>query len=346
MSGTISMTWIYGIVAVLSFLLALGYCSLVRKKESWLLLLYFSVFVVNGGYFAQALSGTLEEALLANRISYLGSVFLPLFMLMTIMNVCRIKYNKVFLSGMILISILVFLLAASGGYLDLYYKEVSVEFIHGTAKLVKEYGSLHCVYLIYLLAYFGLMVGVIFYSSREKRTTSNKLAIFLATIVLGNVGIWFVEQLIPVDFEFLSVSYVITEVLLLLVYSMLEDGVLVSLEEAAEKETLTAVSRSICEKETLEENDVQESIAVTEEAQESSVINGEEAELPQCQGIELLTARELEVLKYLLQDRKRKDIAEELNVSENTVKKHTSHIFAKLQVANRRELFSKIQEKA
>lgn len=322
MNGMISMTWIYGVVAILSFLLALGYCGLVQKKETWLLLLYFSVFVVNGGYFAQALSGTLEEALLANRVSYLGSVFLPLCMLMTIINVCRIKYSKVFLGSMITISILVFLLAASGGYLPFYYKAVSVEFVNGTARLVKEYGPLHGLYLIYLLSYFGLMAGVILYSAKKKKATSCKLAAFLAAIVLGNVGIWFVEQLIPHEFEFLSVSYVITELLLLLVYSMLEDGTLVLQQVLPSEMEVQENSETEVESET--------------KTKETIPLN-----FP---GAELLTARELEVVEFLLQDRKRKEIAEELNVSENTVKKHTSHIFAKLQVANRRELFNKIKE--
>ena len=39
---------------------------------------------------------------------------------------------------------------------------------------------------------------------------------------LGRDG-WFVEQLVHVDFEFLSVSYIATELLLLSVHSMLQD---------------------------------------------------------------------------------------------------------------------------
>jgi LuxR family transcriptional regulator, maltose regulon positive regulatory protein len=53
--------------------------------------------------------------------------------------------------------------------------------------------------------------------------------------------------------------------------------------------------------------------------------------------IEPLTDRELEVLRLLAAGRRNRDIAQELVVTLETVKKHISHIFAKLGAANRTE---------
>lgn len=50
-----------------------------------------------------------------------------------------------------------------------------------------------------------------------------------------------------------------------------------------------------------------------------------------------LSAREMDVLKLLVEGASNKMIAAQLNLSENTVKSHTSHIFAKLQVSSRAE---------
>ena len=72
-----SLPIIYGVVACLSLLLLLGYGLLYPKKEKWFLVLFSSVFVTNLGYFVLAVSRTLGEAMLANRIAYLGSVCLP-----------------------------------------------------------------------------------------------------------------------------------------------------------------------------------------------------------------------------------------------------------------------------
>ena len=79
--GLHGMSIIYGILAGISLMLLVGYSALVKKKEIWLLFLFVSIFLVNAGYFSLSLSKTLGEALLANRIAYLGSVFLPFFML-------------------------------------------------------------------------------------------------------------------------------------------------------------------------------------------------------------------------------------------------------------------------
>jgi LuxR family maltose regulon positive regulatory protein len=51
--------------------------------------------------------------------------------------------------------------------------------------------------------------------------------------------------------------------------------------------------------------------------------------------VEPLTERELEVLRLLAAGRRNRDIAQELVVTLETVKKHASHIFAKLDAANR-----------
>ncbi len=56
---------------------------------------------------------------------------------------------------------------------------------------------------------------------------------------------------------------------------------------------------------------------------------------------EALTARELEVLRLLAKGRQNKEIANELFISERTVKFHVSAILAKLGVGNRTEAVSK-----
>lgn len=317
MDKTLNVSIIYGVATCVSLLLAGGYCATVRKKENWLIWLYFSVFVANLGYFTLSISKTLEEALLANRLAYLGCVFLPLFMMMTIMKVCKVKCSKVILGILITVSFIVFLIAASQGYLDCYYKSVSLEFVNGTAKLVKEYGPLHSLYFVYLFAYLLGMLGVILYSVISKRVKSAKHAGLLVVVVGFNICIWLIEQLINWDFEFLSISYIASELLLLLLYGMIQDYENVYIESVPDKMPET-------------DNAIQADLKL---------------EQMEWLGAEKLSAREKEVLIRMLEDKKRKEIAEELCITENTVKKHVSSIFSKLEVANRNELFAKVAQK-
>lgn len=57
--------------------------------------------------------------------------------------------------------------------------------------------------------------------------------------------------------------------------------------------------------------------------------------------VQTLTQREAEVLKFVLEKRRRRDIAQVLFVTESTIKKHTSNVYKKLEVTNRTELFEK-----
>ncbi len=59
-----------------------------------------------------------------------------------------------------------------------------------------------------------------------------------------------------------------------------------------------------------------------------------------------LTRREKEVLKLLWLGYTNLQIAEELYISETTVKKHVTHIFEKLQTSGRKELRKKIWEES
>ena len=91
-SATISA--IYIVTSILSVLLMLSYCTLIKKRQPWFILLFSAVAVVNIGYMSLSFSSTLNEALLSNRIAYLGSVFLPVSMLMTILKTCKITISN------------------------------------------------------------------------------------------------------------------------------------------------------------------------------------------------------------------------------------------------------------
>jgi len=59
---------------------------------------------------------------------------------------------------------------------------------------------------------------------------------------------------------------------------------------------------------------------------------------PDKKGLNLLTARELEILKFLSSEVSNQEIANRLYISENTVKVHIHNILKKLEFRNRKEL--------
>ena len=287
-----------------------------RRKNRWLFALFASVFVCELGYFLTSISKTLEGALTAYRVSYLGNVFLPFFMLMMLLDLNRLRYPKVLPKVLVVLSTLMLLLATSGGWSTLYYKEVSLEFADGAAQLVREYGPLHILYGCYLYAYFAAMVGLVLYAAVKRQAGSVSHTIFLAVAALGNISIWMVEKLIPRSFEFLAISYVLTALMLLL----LDNVALIGERQPAPVILSNMVGAG--------ESPIQ---FFTPEQ-----IDAIFAAWPM---VSSLSGREQEVLRLILANRKRRDIAQELFVIEHTIKKHTAGIFKKLSVSSRSELY-------
>lgn len=56
----------------MSVLLTVAYALLVRRKEFWLFMLYVCVSLVNLGYLLISVSKTVEFAIFANDVAYLG----------------------------------------------------------------------------------------------------------------------------------------------------------------------------------------------------------------------------------------------------------------------------------
>ena len=309
----------YAIMAIIALILLVGYFAFVRKKEPWLLLLYICVAIVNVGYFLLSISRTIEFAIFANDVAYLGSVFLSMSMLLTIVHLCGFEVKKGHVITLSLIGIIMFLIVATVGILPWYYKEVELIFVDGAAKLKKVYGALHPLYLIYLVGYFSAMVACIVQSIRKRMIASQRHATLLAVIVFGNIAVWFVEKFVPWDFEFLSVSYIFSEIVLLGIYWMMQDYV--------HKKDIPKFTQA--EKERLGVDIATMPMDVKIGKVLLFVRNGEH-----------ILPREREILELILDNHKRKEIADKLCLSENTIKTYTRTLYSKLGVSSREQLYS------
>ena len=320
-----NMAMVYGTVAILSVLLLVVYLLWEKKKEKRFVALFACVATVNCGYFLQAAASGLAFAVMANRISYLGAAYSVLVMLLIIMDVCQMPRKKWLGRLLFAISTAAFLLAASGDWMGLYYRSVAIESVNGMTRLVKEYGPLHILYPVYLLSYFLTMIGVILSAVKKKRLASPKYAFFLAAVVLTNLIVWGVEQFVDVAFEFLSISYIATEIMLLMIHGILRDygivqpgGALVSVQMLTQLNTRHAAAGEL-------PPDMEELFRSFAEK------------------VKTLSAAERRILNYYIDGYEIADVPDLAYISINTVKKHNRSIYQKLDVASRDELMLYIE---
>ena len=323
------MTIAYGVIFALSLLLPIGYFLFVRKSHNqpWLFVLYLSVCVVHFGYLLLALSKTVGFALTANKIAYFGQVFVPLCMFMIISGLCGFIYKKWVKCALLVAAMLMFGLVLTTGHLDWYYKSVELTYADGAAKLTKEYGFLHPVNLIYVLGYFAAMLAVIGISLKKNNGRAQKLVGLMLAVVIGNIGMWLVEKLVTWNFEFLSVSYLMSEVVIFFVYWMLEDYVHKD-DISAPVVTVVAAEEKV-------------PVIVVDNLTRAEKIRAILSALPEDT---VLSARQTDILERILDHKSRKEIAAELHLSENTVKTHTSMLYKALGVSGRDEIYAMFQK--
>ena len=314
----------YAICLIAAVGLLIAYLLMVKDKEFWLTMLYISIAVVNLGYLLISLANTVGFALFANDVAYLGSVFLSAFMLLTIVRLCGFEIKKAHVITCVSLGVVMFAIVASSPMLPLYYKSVDIEMIDGAAKLVKEYGVLHPVYLVYLLGYFAAMIGTIAHSVRKKKIAKPKLAGFIAAIVCSNIMMWLFEKWLHWGYEFLSVTYIISELLLLIVYWMMQDYV--------HKDDIPVLTQAESEQLGIDIATMPMDVKIGKVL--LCLKNGE-----------TLAPREREVLELILQYKKRREIAEIMYVSESSVKLYTRTLYSKIGVTCREELYAILVKK-
>lgn len=323
--NTGNMTMVYGAVAMLSVLLMIGYLLIEKKKERNFIFLISCVATVNTGYFLLAAANSVRMAMFANGVSYFGAAYSMLAMLLIISEVCRMKKRKWLRCLFVGISTAAFLLAASGDWLGLYYTSVDITSIGGMTKLVKEYGPLHILYTVYLLSYVLIMVAMIWYAVKKQRLSSFKYTMLLFVAVLLNIGVWAVEQCFHENFEFLSVSYIVTEVILLLLYGMLRDyGIVQPDGQVVSVRMLTQLN--------------------TQTITPGALPPGMEDLLRTfAEKVRTLSSAERRILGFYIEGHDTADIPDLAFISIHTVKKHNHSIYQKLGVASRDELLLYIE---
>lgn len=310
----ISLSVVYCVIAILSLIPLISYLFFVKKKDKWFVLLLSAVFVVNTGYFMLSISATLGQALFANSVSYLGSAFLPFSIFMILLGVAKVEYKRWLPVSLVALSIIMFLIASTPGICELYYKEVSLEIINGVTTLNKVYGPLHLVYTVYLLGYFVTIIATTIYAFVKKAVATPAHSIILVLATFVNIGVWFFEQISKFQFEFLSISYIISELFLLALHYIIE-----------ENQRLKTI--------------VDETGANIEQKKPTIIsnVNKEQIEFF-VSGLEKLTPTEKAIYNEHIKRTTTKEILAIFNIKENTLKFHNKNIYSKLGVSSKKEL--------
>jgi DNA-binding CsgD family transcriptional regulator len=210
--------------------------------------------------------------------------------------------------------------------LPIYYKEVSFAVVNGVSTLVKVYGPLHPIYLVYLLGYFSVMVATIIRANVKKTIDTTAHAIIIAIAVFVNIGVWLTEQLVAIDFEMLSVSYIISELFLLGVHLVMN-----------EYQGMSQLIKQVESVRNYTEDTTSAPSTMLETPVEVEAISPESIEFFMT-GLQTLTPSEKQLYDAYIARVTTKEIMASMNIKESTVKYHSRNLYGKLGVSTRKEL--------
>ena len=164
------------------FLTSLGLTALYmfiwrRHFDVHLTLVFVLVPIINLAYLYLATARTLNEALNAMRLTYIGGCFLQLMIMLAIFSLCDIRLPRLMKAMFMVLSTASFLFALTMGDTKDFYAEVSFDPV--THELHRTYGPLHTVFLAMEIIYFLLGIGAILYAFWKKNQVSRKTLVML-----------------------------------------------------------------------------------------------------------------------------------------------------------------------
>lgn len=167
------------------------------------------IVVCNLGFYFASTATTLGEALMAQKIAYIGGIFLPYFYFQLVLEVCHVEINRIVSIILMSIQCALYGCVCAIGRSDLFYKSASLIKTGDTYILVKEYGPIHAVYMAALYFYLLAVVVVLGYSLVKKKTMNRRGVIVMVVFCVIAASAYVFEKVAGLDYEIVPVVFVI-----------------------------------------------------------------------------------------------------------------------------------------
>ena len=206
----------YLICTIVSTLLLLSILAITKHHNALHILFFVFVCISDFGYLFLSVSKDLNEAILANKISYIGC-FLPFLIILSNARFCKIQLPKILVILLAAMNALQLFFINSIGHFDFYYRSAKLGNFHGSTYLIKDYGPAHNYYVIMLILETLFSALIVFYAYRHQSKVSYGTVTFLGLGVGFTIIVFFVERLIHLEVELVPISYLLMSIFYLMV---------------------------------------------------------------------------------------------------------------------------------
>lgn len=201
----------YSVLAILAVMNLIFFLSHFREKKLnyYMFLILALVTISNAGQYLMSVANTLEEAVIAKKLVYVGGCFIPPLMLLIIVRMCNISIHKRIRNVAVLYSFAVFGLVLTIGYNDMYYRSVLLGKDGNATVIIPEYGFGHTLFYILLYGYLFVGIIILIYSMKKKNAVSHKNLWALIGMEVMTIAFFLIGRIVDSDLEVLPLVYVI-----------------------------------------------------------------------------------------------------------------------------------------
>lgn len=207
--------WFY-LVTLLIAVVMTGTILVKNKKVDNAFVLFCVLLIINcAGRYWMAISQTLETAILANKILYVGACYLPPVIFWIVTRLCNIKVNRYFNLFLLGYSTVVMFFALSIGHIGWYYRSMELVQRDGYTHLLKEYGPFHILYPGMMVLYSVMLIAFAFYAIKKRKEIPTRTVVSMGCLCSAVFLTYIFEKLVGTEISYLQVGYIVGMILLM-----------------------------------------------------------------------------------------------------------------------------------
>lgn len=209
------VTWFY--LAVLICSTVMTGCILIKNRKVDNAFVLFGVLLTLniGGQYMMAVSQTLESAVWANKIMYVGGSYLPFVVFLIVTRLCNIKVNRYFKWFLLAYATVVLCLVMTIGHNELYYVSAELAEGNGFHYIVKEYGPLHVLYPAMMILYSVMLFAFVGYAIKKRKEIPTRTVVTMSCLCAAVFLTYIFERIVGSKISYLPIGFLIGMILLM-----------------------------------------------------------------------------------------------------------------------------------
>ena len=180
------------------------------------LIMFLTTLISNFGYAMSVYATTLEGAMAGDLVSYVGSIFTILFMLVVVVDMCGKRFYLVLRIGLLVCAIAISVMIGSTKLTNLFYVNPEMAHKHGLTIISYTAGPGMFFYIAYLgVINIAAMVLVIHSIFTKKRVSKRSLTTLLICLIIGTL-FYVIPLFLGLDLNLMPYIYIFMEVFFIL----------------------------------------------------------------------------------------------------------------------------------